>query len=46
MAKDNKSPKSKLGSEAQDTNEVSVVAGPLGFEPRTSGSAGRCHNPY
>ena len=22
------------------------VAGPLGFEPRTSGSAGQCHNPY
>ena len=22
------------------------MAGPLGFEPRTSGSAGRCHNPY
>ena len=22
------------------------LAGPLGFEPRTSGSAGRCHNPY
>jgi hypothetical protein len=21
------------------------VAGPLGFEPRTSGSAGQCHNP-
>ncbi len=23
-----------------------MMAGPLGFEPRTSGSAGRCHNPY
>ena len=23
-----------------------VKTGPLGFEPRTSGSAGRCHNPY
>ncbi len=22
------------------------MAGPLGFEPRTSGSAGQCHNPY
>ena len=22
------------------------VAGPLGFEPRVSSSAGRCHNPY
>ena len=22
------------------------ITGPLGFEPRTSGSAGRCHNPY
>ena len=23
-----------------------IVAGPLGFEPRVSGSAGRCNNPY
>ena len=23
-----------------------LMAGSLGFEPRTSGSAGRCHNPY
>ena len=23
-----------------------LMAGPVGFEPRTSDSAGRCHNPY
>jgi hypothetical protein len=26
--------------------KAKIMAGPLGFEPRVSGSAGRCNNPY
>ena len=27
-------------------SDTKKVAGPMGFEPMASGSAGRCHNPY
>ncbi len=38
--------KAKALNERIGVAAVKRLAGPLGFEPRTSGSAGRCHNPY